>query len=637
MLRKRNYGLEYTDRNPINQSACSECSAVSGAPHAASCRHSPIFTNDPLLGTAVADRYEIIAVIGIGGWSTVYEAKDKVLNRPVALKVLHSHHAMDQQKLHRFQREAQAASLLAHPSVAAIFDYGTLDQGRPYIVMEFVQGKTLADLLKEGQRLSSRESVGLFSQVCDGLDAAHKIGLIHRDLKPSNIMITGPGNAKTLDFGIAKWTLQDANDLTKSGEVLGTPSYMSPEQCLGSTDLDGRADIYALGCVMYEASTGIKAFPCDQVLDCLSNQIKVMPRRLKAIAPAVDAPLSLESAIFKALAKNPGDRFQSMSDMKAALTSSQQKITPMQHALYLLALSPITKKHVSIVLAVAVVCLSAYLGVRKWTTPEDQRTIRFPDRPVGTVYLISRDSKGIETRREKYAAAQGPISVPKGALVQLKDVPLQEISLDFLANLGPDDLQYLDFIDTPLSDQALSAIGRLKGLQSVNFVGTDISDQGLRQLDLPMLGGLDLTRTKITDKGVSYIAALLKRIRWLSLEDTKVTDSGLPYLINLNSLATLRLDHSQVTDSGMTQIKRLRKLSTLELAGDNITDAGLSILSEMSTLRELDLRETKITDRSIDVLCRMGMLERLNVSGTSISASGISRLKQNLPRCVVIE
>jgi serine/threonine protein kinase len=589
-----------------------------------------------MLGTAVADRYEIFAVIGIGGWSTVYEAKDKVLNRPVALKVLHSHHALDQQKIQRFQREAQAASLLAHPSVAAIFDYGTLDQGRPYIVMEFVQGKTLADVLKQGQTLTSRESVSLFSQICDGLDAAHKIGLIHRDLKPSNIMITEPGNAKTLDFGIAKWTLEDASDLTKSDEVLGTPSYMSPEQCLGSTDLDGRADIYALGCVMYEASTGIKAFPCDKVLDCLSNQIKVMPRRLKAIAPAVDAPLSFESVIFKALAKNPGDRFQSMSDMKAALTSSQQKISPLKHALYVLTLSPISKKHVYITLAMAVVCFSVYLGVRKWATPEDYRTIRFPNRPVGTVYLISRDSKGNKTREDRFAIAQGLVSVPREAIVKLADVPLRAISLDFLVNLGPDDLQYLDFLDTPLSDQGLAAVGRLKGLQSLNVVGTEVSDQGFRQLDLPNLGGLSLARSKITDKGVSYIASLLRRIRWLSLQDTKVTDNGLTYLIDLNSLATLKLNRSQVTDNGMTRIKRLHRLSMLDLAGDNITDAGVSILSEMSALKELDLQNTKITDRSIDVLSRMRMLERLNVSGTGISAGGISRLKKSLPKCVVV-
>ena len=119
-----------------------------------------MFTNDPLLGTTIADRYEILAVIGIGGWSTVYEAKDKVLTRPVALKVLHSQHAMDQHKLQRFQREAQAASLLAHPSVAAIFDYGTLDQGRPYIVMELVHGQTLADLLKQGQTFKSTGRTG---------------------------------------------------------------------------------------------------------------------------------------------------------------------------------------------------------------------------------------------------------------------------------------------------------------------------------------------------------------------------------------------------------------------------------------------------------------------------------------------
>jgi serine/threonine protein kinase len=635
MLQKRKSGLEHPERNQIDKTACSECSAQAGTPHAAACRQSPLFTNDPLLGTVVADRYETLAVIGIGGWSTVYQARDVVLNRPVALKVLHSHHALDQHKLQRFQQEAQAASLLAHPSVAAIFDYGNLKQGRPYIVMEFVQGKTLADLIQNGQRFTSHECVSLFSQVCDGLDAAHKIGLIHRDLKPSNIMITEPGVAKTLDFGIAKWSLQEANDLTKTDEIVGTPSYMSPEQCMGSTELDRRADIYALGCVMYETSTGIKAFPSEKVLDCMYSQIKVMPRRLKAVSPAVDAPLSFESVIFKALAKSPSDRFQSMSDMKAALILSEQKITPLKFISDIITLSPITKKQMVAALTFVLICLAGFAGMRTWITPDEQRTIRFPNRPVGNVYLITRDRRGNATQTEKYTVARGLVSVPKNAIVKVADVPLEAVSLDFVANLGPNDVQYLNLKDTPLSNRALANARVLKGLQSLSVDGTDISDEALRQLELPKLGGLDLSRTKITDEGVSYFASLMPVIDWLSLEGTKVTDSGLSYLIKLNSLRSLRLSRTQVTDVGINQIKQLRKLSVLELAGDNITDSGVSALSRMSTLSELDLSETKITDLSVNMLSGMRTLEVLNVGTTGISAEGINRLKKTLPKCLV--
>ena len=254
---------------------------------------------------------------------------------------------------------------------------------------------------------------------------------------------------------------------------------------------------------------------------------------------------------------------------------------------------------------------------------------------MGNVYLIVRDSKGHTTSTTKCAIAQGGVWEPKLAIVKLADVPNEAISLQFMSSLGPGDIQDLRLSDLAVTDKALAEIGKLKGLQALQVDGTEVTDEGLRQLDLPKLGGLDLEHTGITDLGISYMYKFLPRIDYLSLRDTKVTDNGLAKLIGLNRLATLILSNTPVTDAGMVYIKRMRKLSALELAGDNITDDGLSTLAGMSTLTKLDLRETKITDRSVDVLSGMHALEHLNIGGTSISAVAFGRLKESLPRCAV--
>ena len=218
----------------------------------------------------------------------------------------------------------------------------------------------------------------------------------------------------------------------------------------------------------------------------MSNQITVMPRRLKAIAPTVDAPIPFECVIFKALAKKPDDRFQSMSEMRKALTTSQQKSSPLRNALSILRLSTVTKKQAALALALlAFVCLAAYPTTYKLVGFDNRRRISFPRHSVGTLYAVLRNSKGALSSEEDIGPAQGIISVPKDALIRLANVPAAESSLAFLANLGPDDLQYLDLSQLPVSDKALLSVARLKGLQSLNIDGTDVSDLGLQELKLP--------------------------------------------------------------------------------------------------------------------------------------------------------
>ncbi len=283
---------------------------------------------DPFLGTLVSKRYRVLTLIGLGGWSVVYKAKDVTLNRLVALKILHAHLSPWSDKVKRFQREAEAASALNHPNVMTVFDCGVLSQGQPYLVMEYMEGLALSDIIRKEGQVSVKRCLPIFQQACDALAAAHDNGVIHRDLKPGNLLIVksdqGEDLVKVLDFGLAKFVSQREEgfeDLTGTGETLGTPHYMSPEQCTGR-QLDCRSDIYSLGCVMYEALSGKKPLPSESTFECMTKQLVETPLPLAQIRPDLHIPEALEAVVFKALSKDPCQRYQTMDSMKQALSGA---------------------------------------------------------------------------------------------------------------------------------------------------------------------------------------------------------------------------------------------------------------------------------------------------------------------------
>src|ERR1051325_3020567 len=212
---------------------------------------------DPLIGVIVAEKYRLEAKLGEGGMGAVYRATRLMIGDEVAVKILHSEQH-DPKASERFRREAQAAARLKHPNAVNIYDFGVTDDGLQYLVMEFLEGESLRKIIKQQGPLPCSTAAEILSQVCAGLDEAHRHHIIHRDIKPDNIIInvTVTGiRVKVLDFGIAKIYDHTASSLTQTGNVLGTPHYMSPEQCIGE-ELDSRADVYSLGVVLYEMLTG---------------------------------------------------------------------------------------------------------------------------------------------------------------------------------------------------------------------------------------------------------------------------------------------------------------------------------------------------------------------------------------------
>nr|BFD92024.1 hypothetical protein KitaXyl93_33840 [Kitasatospora sp. Xyl93] len=255
-----------------------------------------------MIGRALNGRYELVGMLGVGGMATVWRGVDRVLGRQVAVKVLNGGLADDPRFAERFSREAQHAAMLVHPRIVMVFDSG-VDQGTPFIVMELVSGRSLAALLAEQRTLPVERAVGIAAAVCEALSVAHAAGLVHRDIKPGNIMITDDGGVKVVDFGIAR--AGSSSNLTQTASVLGTAAYLSPEQATASA-LDGRTDLYAVGCVLTEMLTGATPFTADTPVAIAFKHVSEQPLPPSVHRPGL--PPALDAAVLRLLAKNPADR-----------------------------------------------------------------------------------------------------------------------------------------------------------------------------------------------------------------------------------------------------------------------------------------------------------------------------------------
>ncbi len=272
---------------------------------------------DPV-GALIGGRYRITALIATGGMARVHQARDEVLGRDVAVKILHEHLVTDEAFVERFRHEAIAAARLSHPFIVSIFD--TVSETGPdgviveAIVMELVHGTTLRRRLDDVGTLETSEAIAVGAQVADALEAAHRARVVHRDIKPANILLSTDGRVLVADFGIAK--AAEGHDLTAEGSMLGTAKYLAPEQVEGSP-VDGRSDVYALGVVLYEALTGRVPFHADTDTGTALVRLHSAPLRLRQIR--ADIPADIEQVVLRAMARHPADRFDDAAQMRAAL------------------------------------------------------------------------------------------------------------------------------------------------------------------------------------------------------------------------------------------------------------------------------------------------------------------------------
>jgi serine/threonine-protein kinase len=271
----------------------------------------------------IADRYELEEMVGVGGMSRVYRAHDRSLERTVALKLLHEHYAEDGAYVERFRREARAVAQLSHPGIVTVIDRGD-DAGKPFIVFEYVEGENLRELLVRCGALSIRQVLELGGEIARALAFAHQHGLVHRDEKPQNVILSGDGRAKVTDFGIAR-SLAVEHGVTQTGTVMGTSSYISPEQARGE-HVDAASDIYSLGALLFELLTGSPPFDGD-------NFVAVAMQHVSRPAPSIlerrpDCPVRLARAVDRALAKKPEGRFPTMDAFAAELEACLAQLGP---------------------------------------------------------------------------------------------------------------------------------------------------------------------------------------------------------------------------------------------------------------------------------------------------------------------
>src|SRR5213080_3775260 len=269
------------------------------------------------LGTQIGGRYRLDAVIGRGGMSTVYKAFDTVLERPVAIKLMHREIASDSEQLERFRREARSVAQLNHPHIVTVIDAGE-DEGTPYIVFEFVDGETLKERIKRNGRLAIPEAIAYAIEIARALGAAHAQGIVHRDVKPQNVLIDEEGAAKVTDFGIAR-TL-DQEGLTADGRVLGTTDYVSPEQALGHP-VTGQSDLYSLGIVLFEMLTGQVPFKGESQVAVAMKHVREELPDVQVRRPEVSSALAavVDRATAKDLAERYADDHELIGDLEDVL------------------------------------------------------------------------------------------------------------------------------------------------------------------------------------------------------------------------------------------------------------------------------------------------------------------------------
>ena len=300
-----------------------------------------------LVGQVLADRYRILKKIGEGGMGQVYEAQHVYIDKKFALKLLRPEITSDPEAVARFHQEARSASTIGHENIVEIDDFGRLPDGSVYLAMEYLQGDSLADLMHEAP-LELELGLDYLAQVCDGLAAAHEKGIVHRDMKPENVFITEKNHkriAKILDFGIAKVTGSDGEGarLTRTGAVFGTPHYMSPEQALGKS-LDARSDIYSVGVILYEVITGSVPFQAETFMGILTQHLTQPPEAPHLRAPNRQIPRGIEDIVLRAMAKEPGDRQQSIAklgqDLRGVMAGGEASVATSAAALGVLAYAP---------------------------------------------------------------------------------------------------------------------------------------------------------------------------------------------------------------------------------------------------------------------------------------------------------
>ena len=435
--------------------------------------------------TQLGDRYDVGQVIGRGGMAEVYEGTDRRLNRRVAIKVLRPDLARDPMFQERFRREAQSAAGLNHPNIVAIYDTGEdlIGEGAnqvsiPYIVMEYVDGVTLRHMLNNGPRILPERALEVIAGVLAALDYAHRHGIVHRDIKPANIMINAHGDAKVMDFGIARAMSDAATSVTATSAVMGTAQYLSPEQARGES-VDARSDIYSTGCVLYELLTSSPPFNGDSPVSIAYQHVNEAPKLPSSIDPSI--PTTLDTIALTALTKSPANRYQTAAEMRFDIEraiagmpiSTRPSVAPVAADLGSTTVIPITspavttavmthtkpggrKKWVTVTIATVVSAL-LLLFVGSQLLGPSQDLVTTPNVKSKTIdeATLALSEVGLKVGTQ---TPQADDNVPKGTIIGQDPAPGELIeagqAVNLIVSAGKDQVPVPDLVNLPSVDDA---------------------------------------------------------------------------------------------------------------------------------------------------------------------------------------
>ncbi|HEY9732169.1 MAG TPA: protein kinase [Drouetiella sp.] len=535
--------------------------------------------------------YEVVSLLGRGGMSRVYLCEDLVLNRRVALKqLLTSDH--DSRSVIRLQQEGQSLARLSHPNIVKILTYFNDDDGAQYLVMELLHGCSLAELLAVNGSLGVGDVLKLAEQLCDALQHAHDQGIVHRDIKPTNIFLCNKKieNVKIIDFGIAKIADNSIN-ATRTGEFVGSPAYISPEQAL-QKDVTVKSDQYSLGCVLYECLAGHPPFEDQTAMGLILKHINDQPEPL---GKNLFVPAAVAKTIDRALRKDPEARFASMTEFKQALSGAvPAKSTTLNPAVILGAI------------AVAIVGGGMFfiLMIMKAPTPASSLT------PLSTVSPTPNLPPARNIKNAIAGTSEDSLYPSLGDLKIDGFKDEQRVEQELRRNPQKDTV----FLNRyAITDHSLSMLARAPNLKKINMDSSRVDDSAGNYLaKIPTLEVIEASKTNLGDAFVAPLSKLPKLHR-LALCETQVSSEGLKPLVKNHSLAELLLRCCErIDDRAGSVIAQMPALQMLDASKcSEISDKFVADLGKMPNLNFIAIGETGITSKSLPVLAKMKSLKRI--------------------------
>ena len=591
------------------------------------------------IGTMVEGKYRLVDSIGEGGMGVVYKVEQVLLNRQMALKTL-TGNEFSESSIKRFHAEAKLLAKLDHPGLVKVRDFGFIDNVKPFLVMDFVQGRTLSSVLKTSGVVPLDVAIKIFVELCFALGYAHSHNIVHRDIKPSNIMLTTPGidseneHVKVLDFGIAKLLhrgLNETDSLTRTGEIFGSPFYMSPEQCQGKP-VDHRSDIYSMGCVMFEVLTGAPPFSGETSIATIMKHQSEAPPSLKEASMGREFQHEIENLVASMLEKDPDKRIQSLLDVAQILIGVQKGLSGAAILQKVVAVPEAkqTNSHTKYLLVAICILLTGVLGMLGmvyYNQMHTQKPIEHaPDLPKQPWSRISDDGKyRIFTFPENFSIgkigyargerfrkdARGQVAVPANAELLFVPNSLFLSHPQFMNNFAPDEISYLDFKEAGLTDSSFSDY-RIT-------VKSPLTDSEMVYVNhLKTLSGLGLKNCAITDVGLGYIKTL--PLRTLNVDGTDVTWRGLSSMNCFMHLEYLRACHLKEGGKIIPALKDSKAIRELVLTASNVTDEDLKALVTMPNLINLNVSyNPKVTNQGLKYLGRLKNLQNISVDQSGIS------------------